>query len=210
LYMDSIVNRLSFGELKADETLREELRALAEKEGVSALHRILEKEDPVAAAAIHENNVKRVIRAIEICRSSGMTKTSWDDKAARAEEPYDALWIGVGARDRETLYRRADKRVDLMIKAGLPEEVRRLWEAGCFEKNSTASAAIGYKEFFPYLRGESSLDACTEGLKTATRHYIKRQLTWLARNEKIRWFFREDHPDGEAMFRAVFQEIPPM
>lgn len=210
LYMDSIVNRLSFGEMKADGNLRDELRSLAEKEGASALHRILEEEDPVAAAAIHENNVKRVIRAIEICRNSGMTKTDWDEKAARAEKPYDALWIGVGAHDRQTLYERADKRVDLMVNAGLPDEVRRLWETGCFEKNSTASAAIGYKEFFPFLRGESSLDACTENLKIATRHYIKRQLTWLNRNEKIRWFYREDYADGEEMFRSVFQEISRM
>lgn len=188
LYLDSFLSGRDFGELSSDEALRRELFEYAEKNGNAALHKILFELDPVAAQAIHENNVKRVVRAIEICKTSGMTKTEWDKKAESANSPLDCLSFILDFRNRDVLYERIDKRVDQMVESGLIEETEMLLRSGALDKGNTAAQAIGYKEIVPYLHGEASLDDAVLQLKTSTRHYAKRQLTWLRSKPGIRLF----------------------
>lgn len=207
LYIDSFIYGRDFGDAASDENLRQELREYAEKHGAEALHDILKKADPVAANAIHSNNIKRVIRAIEICKTVNMTKTEWDKKADSHDPRYDAVMISIGCRDRENLYRRINERVDKMIASGLVEETKHLRDEGIFDANSTASQAIGYKEIIPYLDGVITLDEAVENLKTATRRYAKRQLTWFNRNESIVRLYREDYPDADALADAAISVI---
>ena len=185
LYLDSFLRGRDFGDAASDEEMRRTLFSYAEKNGNAALHDMLRSLDPAAADAIHENNVKRVVRAIEICKMTGMTKTEWD-KAADSGEKTDAALIILDFQDRENIYRRIEERVDEMISRGLVDEARRAYESGALAPKNTASQAIGYKEIIPYLRGECTLESAVTELKTATRRYAKRQLTWFRRYDGIR------------------------
>ena len=187
LYLDAFLRGSDFADTSIDEALRSELREFAEREGNEALHAELQKIDPESAAQIHPNNVKRVIRAIEIYRTGGKTKSEIDRLSQQSESEYDALVIALRYNDRALLYKRIDDRVDAMIEDGLVEETRRLYDEGIFEINSTASQAIGYKEMLGYIKGECSLDAATELLKGATRRYAKRQMTWFSSKSYVRW-----------------------
>lgn len=191
LYLDA-VRTLRHGDMPASPSpaLRARLTEEAETpEGRDALYQRLSDIDPDAAAATHPNNVRRVIRALEIYETTGQTKTYWDRRASQKNPDLDILPIGLTFRDRETLYRRIDARVDAMIEAGLIEETKRLRDAGLFKKSPTAAAAIGYKELLTYLNGEAPLTAALEDLKTATRRYAKRQLTYFRRMPDIVWLF---------------------
>ena len=181
LYLDSVLEISSFGETYADEELRHSLEEFANKNGASALHDMLREVDPESAEAIHANNVKRVIRALEIYKCAGKPKSVIDKENKKAPSPYDPTVFFLTCEDKELLYSRIEKRVDIMMDSGLLSEARRLYDTGVFERSKTASAAIGYKELLPYLKGECSLDACINQLKLSTRHYAKRQLTWFKR-----------------------------
>ena len=178
LYLDRFLRGGNSDEAQSDENLRRELEAFVREHGVDALHGRLRELDPESADAIHKNNVKRVIRALEICMLSGRKKSEIDRENSALTERYDYTVIYPFYNDREILYGRINRRVDMMIEDGLVEETRRLLEGGVFEKSQTASQAIGYKEIIPYIRGEASLSDCVELLKTATRKYAKRQMTW--------------------------------
>ncbi len=206
LYLDAFLRGGSFEVTDADPALRAALTALCEREGPEALHAELCRLDPEAAAAIHPNNRKRVIRAIEICRQTGATKTELDRRSREAEGPYDALVIGLHYDSRELLYARIDRRVDEMLAAGLPEETRRLRERGVFDLCPTAAQAIGYKELFPYLNGEATLAAATEVLKTATRRYAKRQMTWFRAKPYVTWVTCDTLCNGRPATKS-FEEI---
>ena len=178
LYLDALLRGADFAEEIGSEELRRELLEFAEKNGAEALHRELQAVDPESAEKTHPNNVKRVARAIEIYRLSGVTKTELDRRSQLEEPRFDAKVLGLSYSDREVLYSRIDKRVDQMISEGLCEETAELDREGIFEKNGTAAQAIGYKELLPYVRGTDSLDNCVDELKRATRRYAKRQMTW--------------------------------
>lgn len=187
LYLDALLRGGNFEETETDPALREELFAFAAQYGNRALHDRLAEIDPESAAAIHENNVKRVVRAIEIQRTSGMTKTEADRRSRIPESPYRAAVIGLHYPDRALLYERIGLRVDQMLADGLLDETRELLLRGVFEKNGTAAQAIGYKELLGYLGGEESLPDAVERLKTATRRYAKRQLTWFGARPYVHW-----------------------
>ncbi len=178
LYLDRFLRGGNSDEAVSDEKLRCELEVFASENGVDALHSLLCELDPESGEAIHKNNVKRVIRAIEICKTTGRRKSEIDKENSEFSDKYDYTVIYPFYNDREILYGRINRRVDAMISDGLVEETRRLLEGGVFEKSPTASQAIGYKEIIPYIRGEAELCDCVELLKTATRKYAKRQLTW--------------------------------
>lgn len=203
LYQDSLLRGTEFGELEADEAYREELSEFAKANGNAALHAILAEKDPEAAEKIHMNNVKRVIRALEIIKVSGMTKTEWDKKAIENATSVPATLIALNYRDREKLYARIDMRVDIMMENGLFEEVSSLWESGKLLPETTAYDAIGYKEMIACVRGEDSRQACAENIKLATRHYAKRQLTWFLRNKEINWLYPDDYSSKEELYRAA-------
>ncbi len=189
LYMDSIINNTDFAEQKSDGKFRGELQQYAEKHGVDALHAMLAERDPEAAEKIHPNNIRRVIRALEVCHLTGKTFTQVNREALR-EPIYDALIFGL-EMPRDVLYGRINERVDRMMSEGLEDEVRRLYDSG-IDPDCTAMQAIGYKELAEYFRGESGRDEAIEKIKRESRRYAKRQLTWFKRNPKIIWLMLQD------------------
>lgn len=180
LYLDRFLRGGNDDGAACDEGLRAQLKQFVEERGIDALYERLVELDPEAAATIHKNNVKRVMRAIEICLVTGQKKSEIDKKNAEIVEKYDHKVITLAFQNRELLYERIEKRVDLMIEQGLLDETKRLMDEGVFERSQTAAQAIGYKELLPYLRGEDSLENCVEELKKATRRYAKRQTTWFS------------------------------
>ncbi|MBQ7715244.1 MAG: tRNA (adenosine(37)-N6)-dimethylallyltransferase MiaA [Clostridia bacterium] len=191
LYLDSLTEVSSLSESSKDEDLRKRLEKYASENGNGALHEMLEGIDPESAAAIHENNVKRVIRAIEIYETTGKTKSEWDRLSKENESRYSALRIAVSFHKRELLYRRIDERVDLMMENGLFEEARRLYEAGYLAPDMIASQAIGYKEFIDCFEGKGSLEDAVGRIKQSSRNYAKRQLTWLKRYKDLHTIWRD-------------------
>ena len=183
LYIDTLINGIKLSENDADFELRRKLFAYAEENGAHALHEKLEKIDPESASAIHENNIKRVVRAIEIFVTTGKTKTELDRESRKAGSRYDAEVIMLMPKDRDSMYSRIDARVSKMFSDGLFEEVKGLCEKG-LRNTVTASQAIGYKEFYPFFDGECDIDRVKENICSDTRHYAKRQLTWFAGMKK--------------------------
>ncbi|MGM9645377.1 MAG: tRNA (adenosine(37)-N6)-dimethylallyltransferase MiaA [Eubacteriales bacterium] len=183
LYLDSVIEIGSFCDTSRDENYRAELEKYAKENGNGALHDLLFSVDEKSAAEIHENNVKRVIRALEIYKCTGVPKSVWDEKSKLAPPPYDATVIYLTYSDRELLYKKIDARVDKMINDGLVSEVQSLYEKGYLRGNDTASGAIGYKEIVSYIEGNCSLDEATEQIKSSTRKYAKRQTTWFSRKK---------------------------
>lgn len=180
MYHDSLMRISAYSEGERDEELRERLYKFAEDYGNEALHNKLRAIDPEAAEAIHPNNVKRVVRAIEVYETTGKTKSETDREQVSGEIPYDDTMFILTFDDRQRLYARTDLRVDLMMKQGLPEEAHELLNKGR-NISKTAAQAIGYKEFLPYFRGEQTLDEVSAAIKLATRHYAKRQMIWFRR-----------------------------
>ena len=204
LYLDAFLRGGGFEETEGDPTLRQTLLAFAEQYGNHALHQRLAEVDPESAAAIHENNVKRVVRALEIFESTGMTKTEADRRSRLFESPYDATVIGLRYEDRQVLYERIDCRVDRMLADGLEAETASLMREGVFERNATAAQAIGYKELLGYLSGVQPLEEATEALKRATRRYAKRQITWFGAKDYVKWINATE--DGNALPLEVLTE----
>ncbi len=191
LYMDSVLNNVKFSEADKTSSERERLNLLYEEKGRDYIYSMLEKIDPEAAAKIHPNNVRRVIRALEIYYASGKTKTEANKESVRPKK-YDALILGL-LWDRDVLCERINKRVDIMLESGLLDEVKALKSAGV-KKESTAMQAIGYKEIYSYLDGEILFDEAVEKIKLESRKYAKRQMTWLKRNKDIHWIsLQEDY-----------------
>lgn len=190
LYLDRLLRGGTDGGAVASPEVRAELAAYREANGNAALHGLLASVDPESAAAIHENNVPRVIRALEIYRVTGKTKTELDRLSARPDETLCPYVVGLW-RERAVLNRRIDARVEEMLALGLLAETERLHARGVFETNSTAAQAIGYKELLSCLRGEEALGEATERLKAATRQYAKRQMTWFRARPYVRWYDAE-------------------
>ncbi|MBE6680267.1 MAG: tRNA (adenosine(37)-N6)-dimethylallyltransferase MiaA [Ruminococcaceae bacterium] len=207
LYLDCVLRGGAPAETAADENVRRELLEFAEKEGAHALHERLREVDSESADAIHENNVKRVARALEIYIASGKKKSDWDRESLDVPNVIDTYTVCLAYHNRDILYQRIDRRVDEMLENGLVDETKRLLLAGVFEKNSTAAGAIGYKEIIPAIRGEISLDEATELLKIATRRYAKRQMTWFNAKEYVNKLYC-DSEDGEMRsFDEIFAEL---
>ena len=183
LYLDSVLEIPSFCETAKDEEYRKYLENYARENGNESVHAMLAQIDPESALATHANNVKRVIRALEIYKCTGVTKSEWDRRSREAKPPYDATVLFLTCEDREEMYRRIDRRVDIMMAEGLMFEVRGLYEAGLLDSKYTSSGAIGYKELLPAVTGEGAVDVGVSELKLATRHYAKRQLTWFNRKK---------------------------
>jgi len=196
LYMDSVLNNIEFFEFECDPDFRSDMEKIAESEGNIALHSRLQALDPEAAENIHPNNVRRVIRALEVCEFSGMTFTRANE-LSRQEPVYQSLIIGIDV-ERQRLYERINLRVDKMMEKGLYEEVESLYNTGA-DRNSTAMQAIGYKEIIDSLEGKCTIEEAVEKIKMESRRYAKRQLTWFKRNENIHWINPEDG------FDAVFE-----
>ena len=157
---------------------------------------LLREIDPITAEKYHINDRKRIIRALEIFELHGKPKSQLDAESKANGNRYDAVWIGITYRDRERLYDRINRRVDIMLENGVLAEAEAAFKNG----GKTSVQAIGHKEFFPYFKGEILLETAVENLKMETRRYAKRQLTWFRRNQSINWIFADETPDvlGEA------------
>ena len=201
LYIDTFVKGLAIAEYDNVPGVREELEAYAKKNGAAALHDRLRDVDPASADAIEPNNVRRVVRALEVYRSTGVPASELNRRSVENARPKRALYIGLAYHDRAALYERIDRRVDVMMSAGLLDETKRLVDCGLRE-TKTAGQAIGYKEFYPYLDGEASLDECVAVLKAHSRQYAKRQMTWFTRNPAVHFLYR-DELDDTALSRAA-------
>lgn len=186
LYVDSLINNIKFDKTVRSEKLRAELKTIADEKGSEYLLKMLEEFDPQTAAALHPNNTGRIIRAIEVYKTTGETMTQMREKSRQTPKIYNACMLGLTFEDREKLYSRIDERVDQMMKTGLTEEVKNLLDNGAV-MNSTAMQAIGYKEIAEAIQNSEKPETASEKIKLGTRHYAKRQLTWFRRNKDINW-----------------------
>ena len=200
LYLDHLLNNTDFFDIPLKESLREKYQELAEKEGAAYLYALLKKVDPVLAQKLHPNDVKRVIRGLEVYESTGRKLSDFQLESKRSS-PYDVLWIGLNYRDRQLLYDRIDRRVDLMESEGLLDEIQYLMAH--YKLSSTARAAIGYKEVIDALESGGSVAEALSLVKQKSRNYAKRQLTWFHKNEKIHWFYRDELDDDTFLSQAI-------
>lgn len=202
LYVKALLEGYQFNETSGDEEFRRRLFALAEKHGNLYVHSMLEKVDPKSAIRLHPNNVRRVIRALEVFHLG-------DEYISQEKEEnklvYDAVVIGL-SMERMLLYERINQRVDAMIKKGLAKEVRGLLEAG-ISPESKAMQGIGYKEMVAYLTGEVDLFTAAENIKQATRHFAKRQLTWYRKMPYIVWYDVSAFKSYEQLVGSFYNHI---
>lgn len=182
LYISSFVDNLQFDDSECDYAFREEMRKFAEENGAEALLEKLREVDPQTAGELHANNVSRVIRALEVYKTTGHTIAEAKRESRSAPSPYRFILLTLDFDPREQLHERINRRVDIMLENGLEQEAR-----SCFEQQNrpTAAQAIGCKELYPYFRGERTLSDCVEELKLRTRQYAKRQLTWFRRDSRF-------------------------
>lgn len=184
LYVRSLINNISFSDEEKNEQLRQELNDKYDEVGGEAMLRELSEFDPDSARRLHPADKKRIVRAIEIYRATGISMTEHIRRSRLIPSPYQVTAIGLTFADRQKLYERINARVDNMLEMGLVEEARKFYAD---EKGHTASAAIGYKELRPYLEGRISLEAAVEKLKMETRRFAKRQMTWFRSDDYIHW-----------------------
>ena len=198
LYMDSLIRGNDFAPFPST-GVRERLEAEADEVGLPAMLTRLREIDPDTADRVFDR--KRILRALEVYLETGETITEHNRKTRLIPPKYTPLWLGLDFADRGELYRRIDKRVDIMLEMGLMEEIRSLLDSGIPEK-CTAMQAIGYKEFVNALEGREPLSQAAEEVKKASRHYAKRQLTWFRRNPAVHWLVRSGDDAREILASA--------
>ena len=206
LYIESLINGIKFSDQPDNTEIKQKLQQELAENGKEYMYNILNSIDPEYAATVHPNNTVRVIRAIEIYRLTGKTMSQQLKESKPGEKPYDVLLLGLTFEDRQKLYSNINLRVDVMMDEGLLPEAEYVYK----NKDSfkTCTSAIGYKEFFPYFEGTSSLDECVEKLKQASRNYAKRQLTWFNRMQEVNWLHidKVNYKDKAVEMAAEFLE----
>lgn len=202
LYIDHLISDTQFVDVPTDAALREQLNALEGKQ----LYEQLMQADPACCEKLHPNDKKRIVRALEIIKLTGKSIRYWEALSHQGSQPLDVLMIGLNFADRAVLYERIDRRVDIMIRDGLVDEVRSLMQLDGF-LTSTACDGIGYREIVSYLSGDCSLETATELIKKNTRHYAKRQLTWFRRNPDIHWIEMQAQSTSDDILKQAMQII---
>lgn len=203
LYLNSLIYNMDFAKSNANNEIREKLEQELEENGIDYMHEKLRGLDEEAANRIHKNNTKRVIRAIEVCMSG--QKMNDFSKDLRYNEKYKPIIIVLN-RDREVLYQRINKRVDIMLENGLLDEVKELLKMG-YTKDMISMQGIGYKEMIKYLDGEYTYDEAIEIIKRDSRRYAKRQLTWFKRYQDAKWFDLDKYQDIEILKEDIINHI---
>lgn len=189
-YIQALLNDIDFTQIDENMQFREEMERLAAEQGAEVLHERLRAVDPESAEAIHANNVKRVIRALEYYQQTGQKISEHNEAEREKESAYNSAYF-VLTDDRKILYDRIDKRVDLMMQEGLLEEVNALRLRG-LKRESVAMQGLGYKELFGYFEGEYPLEEAVRIIKRDTRHFAKRQLTWFRRERDVIWLDKSE------------------
>lgn len=188
-YIQALLYDIDFTDQESDEAFRSRLETLAKEQGREKLHEMLREVDPASAEAIHANNIKRVIRALEFYHLTGKRISEHNEQERQKSSPYNFAYF-VLTDDRAKLYERIDKRVDYMIEQGLVDEVQKLKEMGC-HRDMVAMQGLGYKEILAYLDGELTLEEAVYIIKRETRHFAKRQLTWFKREREVFWMEKD-------------------
>lgn len=207
-YIQAVLYDINFSVDDDNHQIREELESLAKEKGAEFIHEELRKVDPASADAIHANNVKRVIRALEYYKLTGQKISEHNEEQRKNESPYDFSYFVLNDH-RDLLYERIDKRVDEMVTEGLIEEVKHLKELG-YNRSYVSMQALGYKEIFSFLDGEISLDDAVYIIKRDTRHFAKRQITWFKREKEVIWVNKpEFNYNNEEILDFMYQHINP-
>ena len=205
-YIQALLYDIDFTENDGDTAFRTELEHFANEHGAEALHEKLRAVDPASADAIHANNVKRVIRALEFYHQTGKKISEHNEEERQKESPYDFVYFVLND-ERENLYNRINLRVDLMVKEGLLEEVTALKKKG-YTKDMVSMQGLGYKEILDYLDGEIPLEEAIYRIKRDTRHFAKRQITWFKRERDVTWINKQDFGyDEEKILNEMFSQI---
>ncbi len=205
LYVDSLLNNITFSEEQRDEKISLELYKIYEEQGIDKLLEMLSEFDIDSANRLKaERNPKRIIRAIEFYKTTGITITEQNEKSKLVKSPYNPVKIGINFNDRAKLYERINKRVDLMLENGLLDEAKDVLSN---KLSFTSVKAIGYKELKPYFNGEKTLDECVEKLKMETRRYAKRQITWFKRDLDINWLYADEYNSFEELLANAVEII---
>lgn len=204
-YIQALLYDIDFTEQEGDPAYRAFLEQLAVKKGADYLHGLLRTVDPASADAIHANNIKRVIRALEFYHLSGRRISEHNEKERQKISPYNFAYF-VLTDDRAHLYERIDRRVDLMVEQGLVDEVRHLKDMG-YHKEMVSMQGLGYKEILSYLDGEMTLEEAIYIIKRETRHFAKRQLTWFRRERDVIWFDKDAYHYNEEQILADMLQV---
>lgn len=200
LYINSLVDNIEFDDTGSDLQFREEMKRLAAEKGNGYVLEKLREIDPESAERLHENNLSRIIRALEVYHLSGKTMTEVQAESRRNPSPYEPCMMMIDYEDREVLYERIDRRVDIMMENGLLEEAREFFN---HDDYVTAAQAIGYKELKAYFDGEAELSECVEKLKRETRRYAKRQMTWFRKDMRINRIFSSKSTNYEKILEIA-------
>ena len=206
LYLNSLIYNMDFAKSNANNELREKLRIELEENGIDYMHNKLKELDSEAAERIHKNNTKRVIRALEVCLSGEKMNDFSND--LKFNEKYNPIIIVLN-REREHLYERINKRVDIMMDNGLIDEVKNLLKMG-YTKDMISMQGIGYKEIIKYLDGQYSLEEAIEIIKRDSRRYAKRQLTWFRRYDDAKWFNLDEYDNSQVLKNDIIKHIEKM
>ena len=204
-YIQALLYDIDFEENDVDTSIREKYQRIVKVQGADYLHEQLRLVDPQAAEEIHAHNVKRVIRALEFYEQTGRRISEHNEEQREKVSPYGYAYFVLND-DRQKLYERIDKRVDLMMESGLIDEVKNLKEHGC-TREMVSMQGLGYKEIFAYLEGEYSYEEAVYVLKRDTRHFAKRQLTWFKREPDVIWLDRGGFEDTESILDAMITRI---
>ena len=200
LYISSLVENIKFDDTGSNKAIRERLEMELNEKGADYLWEKLRTVDPETAAKVHKNNIPRVIRGIEVYEMTGIPISQHKINSRREETPYNSCIIGLTASDRQYLYDRINKRVDVMVQQGMVEECREVYENS---QLATACQAIGYKELIPYFEEKASLEECIDKIKQETRHYAKRQLTWFRRVDGISWVETDKFDNSKKLIEKI-------
>ena len=204
-YIQAVTRDIDFTEGEEDREYRSSLEQLAQSQGAETLHKMLQEIDPPSAASIHANNMKRVIRAVEFYHLNGYPISKHYQQESEKESPYNLAYFVLND-ERSRLYERIDKRVDLMMEAGLVEEVRGLRKMG-YDRSMVSMQGLGYKELLAWMDGEYSLEEAVRILKRDTRHFAKRQITWFKREKDVIWMNKPDYGYDDKKILADMEKI---
>ena len=204
-YIQALLYDISFDNNDGDMAYREELEELAKEKGAEYLHNMLAEIDEEAAKSIHANNIKRVIRAIEFHKQTGRKISEHNEEERQKVSPYNFVYFVLN-NDRQVLYERIEKRVDIMLEQGLVAEVEALYKEG-YDSNLVSMLGLGYKEILAYLKGECTLEEAVYILKRDTRHFAKRQLTWFKREKEITWVNKNEFTSEEEILPFMIEQL---
>ena len=204
-YIQALLYDIDFSQHEDKESYRKELEQLAKEKGKEYLYEILKKKDPEYSKITHCNNVKKVIRALEYYKETGKKLSEHNEEQRQKESPYNFAYF-VLYHDREELYDRINRRVDLMMEEGLLFEVESLIKEG-YTKNLVSMQGLGYKEFFDYFDGRMTLEDTVDKIKKDTRHFAKRQLTWFRREKEVIWLNKKEYEQEKDLLDSVLNII---